>query len=113
MTDRRERLLQEIERISDLWPERKHAAEVADRVAAWLAAEDGTPTCTVRTGGLLVIADRSPRALRLSVSRPAFQVDDSPARPPFGSALGGTSILEPATSLTRVEIPLSTLLEDP
>jgi len=116
MSDIGNRLLLKLESLPGILPERAVIEVVSARVAEWLAAAEGEPTCSVRVGGTLVVASKQESTLSLMVTKPSFQIDDSDFSllgPRAGHEhRGGPSIINPGTPVTTVEIPLSDILGD-
>ena len=104
MSEIRDRLLHKLSLLPSVFPDRQAAEVVAERVAGWLKRSAAEPTCTVRTGGILVIAGRQESMLRLTISQTIFQLDDSAK---LRESSGGFSVLQPGVPSTIVEIPVS------
>ena len=103
MHEIQDRLLCSLASLPGVFPDRQVAEVVAERVAGWLKRSDAEPTCTVRTGGMLVIASKQESMLRLTISQTICQLDDSAK---LRESSGGFSVLLPGAPYTLVEIPI-------
>ncbi len=110
MSDISHSLLLKLESLPGILPERTVIEAVSARVAEWLTAVEGEPTCSVRVGGTLIVASKQESTLSLTITKPSFQIDDSDFSFLGRERRGGPSIVNPGTPVTIIEIPLFDIL---
>lgn len=77
----------------------------------WLESSKPAPQLGARGHGYLAMARKTKDSLELVIQKPVFQLDDPNENALFESEGGGPSVIEPGTPLTKLEVPLSDLLQ--